>query len=37
MLARRVHHLFVIYGDGVLLGTISAIDVLRHLHSPSAS
>jgi len=32
MLARNVHRLFVIGGDGVLTGVISTIDVLRHLH-----
>jgi CBS domain-containing protein len=31
MLALRVHHLFVVDKDGVLIGVISAFDVLRHL------
>jgi CBS domain-containing protein len=31
MLALKVHHLFVVGGDGVLVGVISALDVLRHL------
>jgi CBS domain-containing protein len=31
MLALKVHHLFVVDGDGVLVGVISALDVLRHL------
>lgn len=32
MLAQRVHRLFVVGPDGVLVGTISTIDILRHLH-----
>lgn len=36
MLALRVHHLFVVGGDGVLVGVISALDVLRRLE-PEAS
>jgi CBS domain-containing protein len=31
MLALKVHHLFVVGRDGVLVGVISALDVLRHL------
>jgi CBS-domain-containing membrane protein len=31
MLALRVHRLFVVGSDGVLVGVISALDVLRHL------
>lgn len=31
MLALRVHRLFVVDKDGVLIGVISALDVLRHL------
>ena len=30
--AYKVHRLFVVGGDGVLVGTISTVDVLRHLH-----
>jgi CBS-domain-containing membrane protein len=30
-LALRVHQLFVVDGSGVLVGVISALDVLRHL------
>jgi CBS domain-containing protein len=39
MLAHKIHRLFVVGGDGVLVGIISAIDVLRHLHlaPPSAA
>ncbi|HEV3258262.1 MAG TPA: CBS domain-containing protein [Gemmataceae bacterium] len=33
MVALKVHRLFVIDGDGVLVGVISALDVLRHLCS----
>jgi len=33
MLALKVHRLFVVDETGVLVGTISAIDVLRHLQS----
>jgi predicted transcriptional regulator len=32
MLTRKVHRLFVVGSDGVLIGVISTIDVLRHLH-----
>lgn len=32
MLALRVHQLFVVDEDGLLVGVISALDVLRHLH-----
>jgi CBS domain-containing protein len=32
MLALKVHRLFVVGRDGVLIGVISALDVLRHLH-----
>jgi CBS domain-containing protein len=31
LLAFKVHRLFVVDGDGVLVGVISATDVLRHL------
>ncbi len=31
MLAYKVHRLFVVGSDGVLIGTISTVDVLRHL------
>lgn len=31
LLALRVHHLFVVDGDGSLVGVISTRDVLRHL------
>jgi CBS domain-containing protein len=31
ILAHKVHRLFVVGGDGVLIGTISTVDVLRHL------
>ena len=31
MLALRVHRLFVVDADGVLMGVISALDVLKHL------
>ncbi len=31
MLAQKVHRLFVVGSDGVLVGTISTVDVLRHL------
>jgi CBS domain-containing protein len=31
MLAQKVHRLFVVGADGVLVGIISTIDVLRHL------
>ena len=33
MVALKVHRLFVIDGAGVLVGVISALDVLRYLHS----
>jgi CBS domain-containing protein len=32
MLALKVHRLFVVDADGVLIGVISGLDVLRHLH-----
>jgi predicted transcriptional regulator len=32
MLAHKVHRLFVVGADGVLVGIISTVDVLRHLH-----
>jgi CBS domain-containing protein len=32
MQARHVHRLFVVSENGVLVGTISTFDVLRHLH-----
>jgi CBS domain-containing protein len=31
MLAYKVHRMFVVGNDGVLIGTISTVDVLRHL------
>lgn len=31
LLGMRVHHLFVVDDDGVLIGTISSGDILRHL------
>jgi CBS domain-containing protein len=31
LLAFKVHRLFVVAGDGVLIGVVSAMDVLRHL------
>ncbi len=31
MLALKVHRLFVVDGDGTLVGVITALDVLRHL------
>jgi CBS domain-containing protein len=31
MLGLKVHRLFVVGSDGVLVGVISALDVLRHL------
>jgi CBS domain-containing protein len=31
MLARKIHRLFVVDGNGTLVGIISAVDVLRHL------
>jgi len=39
LLARKVHRLFVVGKDGVLIGVISALDVLRHLQreQPPAS
>jgi CBS domain-containing protein len=33
MLGLKVHRLFVVDESGVLVGVISALDVLRHLHS----
>jgi CBS domain-containing protein len=32
LLALRVHQLFVVDGSGVLIGVLSALDVLRQLH-----
>ncbi|HEY1860809.1 MAG TPA: CBS domain-containing protein [Gemmataceae bacterium] len=32
MLALKVHRLFVVDDNGVLVGVITALDVLRHLH-----
>jgi CBS domain-containing protein len=32
MLAHKIHRLFVVDGSGILLGVISTVDVLRHLH-----
>jgi CBS domain-containing protein len=32
MLALKVHRLFVVARDGTLIGVISALDVLKHLH-----
>ena len=32
MLAHKVHRLFVVGTDGILVGIISTVDVLRHLH-----
>jgi CBS domain-containing protein len=39
LLARKIHRLFVVGKDGVLIGVISALDVLRHLRreEPPAS
>jgi CBS domain-containing protein len=37
MLARKVHRLFVIDGDGVLVGVISSLDVLRKLRGIEAT
>ncbi|MBL8797554.1 MAG: CBS domain-containing protein [Planctomycetia bacterium] len=33
LLRQRVHRLFVVDGAGVLVGVISTVDVLRHLHA----
>jgi CBS domain-containing protein len=33
MLSLKVHHLFVVDEDGALVGVISSLDVLRHLHT----
>jgi len=33
MVTRKVHRLFVVSEDGTLVGTISAFDVVRHLHA----
>jgi CBS-domain-containing membrane protein len=33
LLALRVHRLFVVDADGLLVGVVSAVDVLRHLHA----
>jgi CBS domain-containing protein len=35
MLARKIHRLFVVDDNGILVGVISAVDVLRHLASGS--
>jgi CBS domain-containing protein len=35
MVAFRVHRLFVVDGNGVLVGVISALDLLRHMHPPA--
>jgi hypothetical protein len=32
MVGLKVHRLFVVEQSGVLIGVISALDVLRHLH-----
>jgi CBS domain-containing protein len=32
MLGQRIHRLFVVDTDGILVGVISTVDVLRHLH-----
>jgi CBS domain-containing protein len=32
MLNLKVHRMFVVDGNGILIGVISAMDVLRHLH-----
>lgn len=34
MVAQHVHRLFVVDHSGILVGVISALDVLRHLHAP---
>jgi CBS domain-containing protein len=36
MLALKVHRLFVVAKDGTLIGVISALDVLKHLHPEPA-
>ena len=36
MLSLMVHRLFVVASDGVLVGVISALDVLRHLRASQA-
>jgi len=33
MLTRKIHQLFVVNGNGVLVGIVTALDVLRHLRS----
>ena len=33
MLSLKVHHLFVVDEDGILVGVIGSLDVLRHLHA----
>ena len=35
LLALNVHHLFVVDNDGVLIGLIGALDILRLLHGES--
>jgi CBS domain-containing protein len=37
MLGLKVHRLFVVDGNGILVGVISALDVLRHLGSDEPS
>jgi CBS domain-containing protein len=37
MVAFRVHRLFVIDGNGVLVGVISALDLLRRMQPPTGS
>ena len=34
MLARKIHRLFVVDDNGVLVGVISPLDILRRLHYP---
>ena len=36
LLERKIHRLFVVDGNGVLVGVISALDVLRRLREPKA-
>jgi CBS domain-containing protein len=33
MLSLKVHHLFVVDEDGVLVGVIGSLDILRHLQT----
>jgi len=37
MVAFRVHRLFVVDGNGVLIGVISALDLLRHMQPAAAA